>query len=117
MLYPQGPKSDDLTYVASLRLPAGWKYGTALPVSKEAAGEIEFAPASLTTVMDSPVIAGAYFKDIDLSPGQKPQHTLYIAADGPAAWGGAAGTRPARVRTVVHDVALCFVWQSSDRCS
>jgi predicted metalloprotease with PDZ domain len=85
MLYPQGVKSDDITYVASLRLPAGWKYGTALPVSKETAGEIEFAPASLTTVMDSPVIAGAFFKDIDLSPGQKPQHTLHIAADGPAA--------------------------------
>src|SRR5579859_4655040 len=85
MLYPQGVKSDDITYVASLRLPAGWKYGTALPVAKETAGEIEFAPASLTTVMDSPVIAGAYFKDIDLSPGQKPQHTLHIAADGAAA--------------------------------
>ncbi len=28
MLYPQGAKSDDITYVASLRLPAGWKYGT-----------------------------------------------------------------------------------------
>jgi len=85
MLYPQGAKSDDITYVVSLRLPAGWKYGTALPVSKEAPGEIEFAPASLTTVMDSPVIAGAFFRDIDLSPGQKPQHTLHIAADGPAA--------------------------------
>ena len=85
MLYPQGAKSDDITYVASLRLPAGWKYGTALPVAKEAGGEIEFAPASLTTVMDSPVIAGAFFRDIDLSPGQKPQHTLHIAADGAAA--------------------------------
>src|ERR1700746_2857666 len=85
MLYPQGAKSDDITYVAGLRLPAGWKYGTALPVSKEAAGGIEFAPASLTTVVDSPVIAGAFFRDIDLSPGQKPQHTLHIAADGAAA--------------------------------
>ena len=85
MLYPQGTKSDDITYVPSLRLPAGWKYGTALPVMKEAPGEIEFAPATLTTVMDSPVIAGAFFKDIDLSPGQNPRHTLHIAADGPAA--------------------------------
>jgi len=84
-LYPQGAKSDDLTYVASLRVPAGWKYGTALPVLKEAAGETEFAPATLTTLMDSPVIAGAFFRDIDLSSGQKTQHTLHVAADGASA--------------------------------
>ena len=85
MLYPQGAKSDEITYVASLRLPAGWKYGTALPVMKEAPGEIDFAPTTLTTLMDSPVIAGAFFKEVDLSPGQNPRHTLHIAADGPAA--------------------------------
>ena len=84
-LYPQGAKPDDLTYVASLRVAPGWKYGTALPVSKEAGGEIEFAPATLTTLIDSPVITGAFFRDVDLSPGQKLQHTLHIAADGPAA--------------------------------
>jgi predicted metalloprotease with PDZ domain len=106
MLYPQGPKSDDLTYVASLRLPAGWKYGTALPVSKEAAGEIEFAPASLTTVMDSPVIAGAYFKDIDLSPGQKPQHTLHIAADGPAALEASAAEIQHLRQLIAEELAL-----------
>jgi len=83
-LYPQGQKTDDLTYVATLRLPAGWKYGTALPVAKESAELIEFAPASLTTVIDSPVIAGVYLRHIDLSPGQTPPHTVHVAADGPA---------------------------------
>jgi predicted metalloprotease with PDZ domain len=85
MLYPQGAKTDELTYVASLRLPGGWKYGTALPVAKEAPDAVEFAPASLTTLIDSPVITGAYFRTIDLAPGQKPQHFVHIAADGPAA--------------------------------
>jgi len=84
-LYPKGPKTDDFTYVASLHLPVGWKYGTALPVASESAGEIEFAPASLTTLIDSPVIAGAYFRTIDLAPGQKPEHFLHVAADGAAA--------------------------------
>jgi predicted metalloprotease with PDZ domain len=84
-LYPQGSKSDDLVYVASLRLPAGWKYGTALPVAKETAEDILFAPASLTTLIDSPVVTGAYFREIDLAPGQKPAHMIHIAADGPAA--------------------------------
>lgn len=84
-LYPQGTKTDDLLYVAALRLPEGWKYGTALPVAKESAEEISFAPASFTTLIDSPVISGAYFREIDLAPGQKPSHFLHIAADGPAA--------------------------------
>src|SRR5712664_238927 len=106
MLYPQGPKSDDLTYVASLRLPAGWKYGTALPVSKEAAGEIEFAPASLTTVMDSPVIAGVFFRDIDLSPGQKTLHTLHVAADGPAALEATPAEVQHMRQLIAEDLAL-----------
>jgi predicted metalloprotease with PDZ domain len=83
-LYPQGPKTDDLTYVATLRLPQGWKYGTALSVAKESPEAVEFAPASLTTLIDSPVIAGAYLRHIDLSPGQTPPHAVHVAADGPA---------------------------------
>ncbi|MGB9435045.1 MAG: hypothetical protein WBQ89_22560, partial [Candidatus Acidiferrum sp.] len=83
-LYPLGPKTDDLTYVATLRLPPGWKYGTALPVAKESPDAVEFAPAALTTVIDSPVIAGVYLRHIDLSPGQTPPHTVHVAADGPA---------------------------------
>jgi predicted metalloprotease with PDZ domain len=83
-LYPQGPKTDDLTYVATLRLPSGWKYGTALPVAKESPELIEFAPSSLTTVIDSPVISGLYLRHIDLSPGQAPPHTVHVAADAAA---------------------------------
>jgi predicted metalloprotease with PDZ domain len=83
-IYPQGQKTDDLTYVATLRLPPGWKYGTALPVAKESPELIEFAPASLTAVIDSPVITGVYLREIDLSPGQKPPHTVHVAADGAA---------------------------------
>ncbi|HKM67349.1 MAG TPA: hypothetical protein VJX70_09305 [Candidatus Acidoferrum sp.] len=105
-LYPQGTKSDDLTYVASLHLPAGWKYGTALPVEKESAGEIEFAPASLTTLIDSPVITGAFFREIDLSPGQKPQHTLHIAADGAAALAVSASEVQHQRQLIAEDWAL-----------
>jgi predicted metalloprotease with PDZ domain len=81
LLYPQGAKSDDLTYTASLQLPAGWKYGTALPVANETSEAIEFQPASLTTLVDSPVLTGAHMRVIDLSPGQKPEHHIDIAAE------------------------------------
>jgi predicted metalloprotease with PDZ domain len=81
-LYPSGSKPESLTYVASLRLPVGWKFGTALPVATQSSDLIEFVPATLTTIIDSPVITGQYFRDIDLSPGQTPRHTLHVAADG-----------------------------------
>jgi|HubBroStandDraft_1064217.scaffolds.fasta_scaffold13014_3 predicted metalloprotease with PDZ domain len=81
LLYPQDAKSDDLTYTASLQTPAGWKYGTALPVANETGAAIEFRPASLTTLVDSPVLMGAHMRVIDLSPGQKPEHHIHIAAE------------------------------------
>ncbi len=85
VLYPQGRKSDDLTYAASLRLPTGWKFGTALPVARESAGEIEFRPVSLTTLVDSPVISGEHFRVVPLSPGETPSHQLDLAGDSDAA--------------------------------
>jgi predicted metalloprotease with PDZ domain len=36
-------------------------------------------------LIDSPVLAGAHFRTIDLTPGQKPAHYLHLAADSAAA--------------------------------
>jgi hypothetical protein len=40
---------------------------------------------SLETLVDSPVIAGAHFRTVDLTPGAKPPHSLHIVADSAAA--------------------------------
>jgi predicted metalloprotease with PDZ domain len=85
LLYPQGPNDNATMFNPSLKLPAGWKYGTALPVTGEAGGVITFASTSLVMLIDSPVLAGAYFKTIDLTPGQKPAHFLHLAAESAAA--------------------------------
>ncbi len=85
LLYPLGKPGDDIFFAASLRLPSGWKYGTALPVAQETTDGIEFKPVSLTLLVDSPVIAGAYLRTIDLTPGQTPGHRIHLAADGKAA--------------------------------
>lgn len=106
-LYPVGPKTDDLTYVASLRLPPGWKYGTALPVANESADRIEFAPATLTTIIDSPVLTGSYFRNIDLSPGQTPPHTVHVAADGLAPL-EATPTEVQHLRQLVAETGVLF---------
>jgi len=84
VLYPQGYPVRDLTYAPSLRLPAGWKFGTALPGPKEDGDVISFSPVSLNTLVDSPVLAGAYFRVIQLTPGEHPSHKIDIAADSAA---------------------------------
>ena len=61
LLYPQGAKSDEVTFKPSLRLPAGWKYGTSLasaPSGRGSSEQIDFEPVSLTLLVDSPVLAG-----------------------------------------------------------
>ena len=83
LIYPAGPTSDDLTYEASLRLPAGWKFGTPLPVASQSGTEIKFKPASLTTLVDSPVIAGEYLRVVPLA--ENPHQEMDIAADSAAA--------------------------------
>ncbi|HZF12843.1 MAG TPA: M61 family peptidase [Thermoanaerobaculia bacterium] len=80
VLYPQGKPTDDLTFVPSLRLPAGWKYATALPVAREGEGTVDFKPVSLTTLVDSPVLLGAHMRTVVLS-SEPPVHQIDIAAD------------------------------------
>ena len=58
LLYPEGVDADALQYQANLKLPAAWKFGTALPIRRETGAEIEFQPAPLTTLIDSPLSAG-----------------------------------------------------------
>ncbi len=83
LLYPKGWTSDELTYVATLQLPANWKYGTPLPIAKTTADEISFQPASLTTLVDSPVISGEFLKIEKLA--NDPPVEMDIAADSAAA--------------------------------
>ncbi|MGB6874443.1 MAG: hypothetical protein WBD87_00275 [Candidatus Acidiferrales bacterium] len=81
LLYPKGWPARELTFDPSLRIPADWKYGTALPVESETGGEITFKPVPLNTLVDSPVLAGRYFRAIQLTPGQTPSHEIDMAAD------------------------------------
>ncbi len=82
VLYPKGAKSDDVNFAASVTLPSGWKFGTALPVAKVSGDNVEFAPASLTTLIDSPMIAGVHYRKVELTkPGETPVHVMDMVAD------------------------------------
>jgi len=85
LLYPAGTPSAQLTYQATLELPEGWKYGTALPVAGESGNRISFKPISLEHLVDSPVIAGQYYRAIDLTPPGEPiHHEIDMVADAEA---------------------------------
>ena len=86
VLYPQNTNSDELQVQASLHLPAGWKFASALNVARQEQGQVEFSPVSLTSLVDSPLIAGAHYRQILLSkPGEKPENYLDIVAESEAA--------------------------------
>jgi predicted metalloprotease with PDZ domain len=84
VLYPAGPASDTLVYQASVVVPSGWHVATALtPVPGGATpDERRFAPVSLTTLVDSTLLTGRYWRTLDL--GGTPAVRLDIAADRPA---------------------------------
>jgi predicted metalloprotease with PDZ domain len=105
VLYPAETRSDDLAYQASVRLPAGWKYAAALEQSASGPDGIGFAPVSLTTLLDSTLIAGRYFRDIPL--GGTPAVTLHIAADTRVALNMSADTE-SHYRRLVREAAALF---------
>ena len=68
LLYPAGHADRAITVKPSLRLPAGWKFGTALEAAAQQGTTTEFKPVSVETLIDSPVFAGKHMARIDLDP-------------------------------------------------
>ncbi|MGH9352233.1 MAG: M61 family metallopeptidase, partial [Terriglobia bacterium] len=83
LLYPAGYASKAITFSPSVKLPVGWQYATALEPHSGNSGEIQFKSVTLNKLVDSPLIAGQYFKQVDLDPGAKVPVYLDMAADGP----------------------------------
>ncbi|KQX20164.1 MULTISPECIES: M61 family metallopeptidase [unclassified Sphingomonas] len=79
--YPAGYFTRRIMVSPSAILPAGWGYGTALePAGARTAGTVAFRPVSFETLVDSPMLAGRHFRQIQLSPKVR----LNIAGDDPA---------------------------------
>jgi predicted metalloprotease with PDZ domain len=89
VLYPAGLPVDRIVVQPSLRIPAGWNYGTALREGNSGIvpGQgITFQRTSLDTLIDSPVIMGEYYRRIPLTTeGEARPAEMNIAADSAAA--------------------------------
>ncbi len=72
LLYPKVVNTDDIQVQGSIRLPSGWKYACALPGKEMADGTIQFPVTSLTTLVDSPLLAGVHFRSFALDHGPLP---------------------------------------------
>ncbi len=84
LVYPGGMQSADVMVTPSLTIPAGWHFGTALESTNGTAGsQPSFKTVSLEQLVDSPVLAGRWFKEIPLAPEISPKHFLDLAGDGP----------------------------------
>jgi predicted metalloprotease with PDZ domain len=82
-LYPAGYFTRRIPVEASIRLPQGWGYGTALETASERDGLVHFKPTDVETLMDSPLFAGRYFRRYDLDTSGRSPVRLNIVADRP----------------------------------
>lgn len=124
LLYPAGTAANALIYDASIQLPKAWKFGTALPLASQSGDEIRFAPASLTTLIDSPLIAGEYLRTVPLAAN--PSVEMNITADSPAALEASADdiqhykdlvTQARKLFGVEHYRGYHFLYTLSDHVS
>ncbi len=83
VLYPAGARTDDITFKASVKIPAGWKFDTALPIAAREADHVDFQPVSLTTLVDSPIAAGDYQRIVPV--GDNANEHVTITADSASA--------------------------------
>jgi predicted metalloprotease with PDZ domain len=85
VLYPAGHAAPRIQFAPSLTLPAGFQFGGALETQSSANGVTVFKQTDLDTLADSPILAGRYFKRVDLAPGDEVPVFADIVADEPEA--------------------------------
>src|SRR5271154_2416075 len=83
LVYPDGTNASDVMFTPSVTVPEGWKFGTALDKDSGLGQTTTFKTVSLEQLIDSPVLAGRYFREVPLAPEITPKHYLDMAADGP----------------------------------
>jgi predicted metalloprotease with PDZ domain len=81
-LYQAGYPTKVQMYQPTLVLPPGWRYATALTTEERNGDRITFKPVPFNTLVDSPVVAGKYFRELDLTPAGSSVHRyLDMAGD------------------------------------
>jgi predicted metalloprotease with PDZ domain len=82
-LYPAGYFSRRIMVAPSVTLPVGFSLAGALETASTAGSTTTFKPTPFNTLVDSPLIAGRYFRRFDLDPGAATRVSLDVVADRP----------------------------------
>jgi predicted metalloprotease with PDZ domain len=106
LLYPDNVGQRDLVVTPHVVLPRGWKFGTALETAQTRGDSVEFKPVTLETLVDSPLIAGAWFRSFPLGTVDGVAHALDVVADSEAALAIEPAHLEALKRLVVEAGAL-----------
>lgn len=80
-LYPAGIPTAKIVFWTRITLPRGWRYGTALATKSNSNGTHVFEPVTFNNLVDSPLIAGKYFKQINLAPESAVHRYLDMVSD------------------------------------
>ena len=81
-LYPAGYYTHQILYDAHVTYPAGWTAFTALHEDSRSGNTVDYKNVPFDILVDSPVYAGRYAKNIDLTPaGSKVPVKLGVVAD------------------------------------
>jgi predicted metalloprotease with PDZ domain len=83
VLYPAGYFTRQIRIEPQLRLPAEWRFATALETADDAQGMISFKATTVETLVDSPVFAGRHFKTFELDAKGNAPVRLNLVADRP----------------------------------
>jgi predicted metalloprotease with PDZ domain len=67
VLYPRNVDKGQLMIEPSVLLPPNWKQGSTLRVTSQSGSRVSFAPVSLERLIDSPVLAGDFFRAVPLA--------------------------------------------------
>jgi predicted metalloprotease with PDZ domain len=82
VLYPADLPAQAVDIDAKVLIPPGWKVDCALPLQQEGEGAIRLPRVSLSTLVDSPLLAGEYVRSVQLTDGVGGTR-ISMAADAP----------------------------------
>jgi predicted metalloprotease with PDZ domain len=113
-LYPAGYYVRQIPVDASVRLPQDWKFAAALDVAETTDGRTVFKTVSYETLVDSPLLAGRHFRQVDLDPGGRSPVRLNVVGDRPADL-EIKSEKIAAVRKLVREADTLFGARHFDR--
>src|SRR5579872_3703146 len=81
VVYPKADQAMKKPFKATVKLPVGWKYGSALQGGVSEGKHVAFPALSLEELIDSPLLCGEYLKEIPIGPSDGPKHRVVMACD------------------------------------